>query len=196
MPGRPQDARKRTAMMEAALDLLRTKGYEALTLTDVAQHAGTTTPALYRRWTNKVELVAEALADLQPAPRVAPSGSVRADLHALADALTASDARTDAPLVLGLLAAIHREPPLRKAFDTHYLAPRIASIREVLTAAVDRGELPPGAGSDDIALLFSAVTLQDYLVLGHPPDRARGRQVMDDVVLPLARQATHGTEEP
>ncbi len=194
MSGRPQDARKRAAMLAATLDILRTKGYEALTLSDVARGAVTTTPALYRRWTSKVELVAEALGSLQPAPRVAPSGSVRADLHTLADALTASDARTDAPLVLGVLAAVHREPALRKAFDTHYLAPRIASIRAVLAAAVDRGELAPGAASDDIALLFSAITLQDYLVLGRPPDKARGRRVMDEVVLPLARQAKHVTE--
>lgn len=183
-------------MVDATLDLLRTKGYDALTLTDVAQRAGSTTPALYRRWGSKIELVAEALGKLPPAPEIAPSDNVRADLHALADALTAPSERTDAQLVSGVLAAVDREPALREAFDRHYLAPRIASVRTVLTAAVERGELPAGAAAEDIAMLFFAVTLQDHLVLGRPPDRARGRRVMDEIVLPLAHHSTHGKETP
>jgi AcrR family transcriptional regulator len=49
-PGRPRDPQIDAAILGAALDALDDVGYAGLTLEDVARRAGTTKPALYRRW--------------------------------------------------------------------------------------------------------------------------------------------------
>ena len=48
-------------MLEATLDVLDDTGYTHLTLEDVARRAGTSKPAIYRRWPDRRRLVLAAL---------------------------------------------------------------------------------------------------------------------------------------
>ena len=58
--GRPRDPRIDAAILRATVDLLVQIGYSNLTMAAVAERAGTTKTALYRRWSSKAELVHEA----------------------------------------------------------------------------------------------------------------------------------------
>ncbi len=58
--GRPRDPRIDAAILRATADLLVEIGYANLTMAAVAERAGTTKTALYRRWSSKAELVHEA----------------------------------------------------------------------------------------------------------------------------------------
>ncbi|MDF2582422.1 MAG: TetR family transcriptional regulator, partial [Mycobacterium sp.] len=58
--GRPRDPRIDAAILAATSDLLVQIGYSNLTMAAVAERAGTTKTALYRRWSSKAELVHEA----------------------------------------------------------------------------------------------------------------------------------------
>jgi len=82
--GRAQDTSRDDLIVNAALALLAEKGYHALTMTDVAARAGVSKATLYRRWTAKADLVADAVATLDPlnSPRY-PGTSLRDDLLAL-----------------------------------------------------------------------------------------------------------------
>ena len=68
-PGRPRDGRIDAAIINATRELILDTGYASLSLSAIAAHAGTTTAALYRRWSGKAELVHEAVlsADAIPA---------------------------------------------------------------------------------------------------------------------------------
>ena len=59
--GRPRDARIDAAALDAAAALLLEVGYADLTLAAVAARAGTSRPAVYRRWPTKAHLVHEAV---------------------------------------------------------------------------------------------------------------------------------------
>jgi AcrR family transcriptional regulator len=59
--GRPRDERLDGAILEATVRLLEQRGYQDLALTAVADAAGTTTAAIYRRWTSKSDLVMHAV---------------------------------------------------------------------------------------------------------------------------------------
>lgn len=59
--GRPRDARVDAAVLSATVEILGQVGYSALSLSAVAERAGTTTPAIYRRWPSKAVLVNEAV---------------------------------------------------------------------------------------------------------------------------------------
>src|SRR3954464_10362685 len=66
-------------ILEATLEVLADVGYDRLTMDAVAARAKASKATLYRRWTNKVSLVIEALHP--KAQYVAPdTGSLREDL--------------------------------------------------------------------------------------------------------------------
>jgi AcrR family transcriptional regulator len=113
--GRPRDQRIDEAVLSATRELLLESGYADLSLTAIAERAGTTRPALYRRWPSLAHLVHEAAfpADLtipRTEPRTAPdirslvAGSLAAFSHPVA--------RAAAP---GLVAAITADPSLHRA---------------------------------------------------------------------------------
>lgn len=82
--GRTQDTSRDDLIIGASLELLGERGYTALTMTDVAARAGVSKATLYRRWTAKADLIADAVATLNPlvSPRYLGQ-SVRDDLLTL-----------------------------------------------------------------------------------------------------------------
>ena len=65
--GRPRDPSIDVAVLAAARRHLATHGYDAMSIAAVAEEAGTTRQALYRRWTNKADLATSAIADMSTA---------------------------------------------------------------------------------------------------------------------------------
>jgi len=79
-PGRPRDAHLDAAIVHATVALLEERGYSDLSLAAVADRAGTTTAAIYRRWGSKSELVAGAVFRTDGDDVVADTGDLEADL--------------------------------------------------------------------------------------------------------------------
>jgi AcrR family transcriptional regulator len=68
-------------ILEAAIEQLATRGFEALSIPDVAKAAGVHKTTVYRRWPTKNELVRAALQRVMtPAAPPRPSGDPKADL--------------------------------------------------------------------------------------------------------------------
>src|SRR6202020_1073962 len=84
--GRPRDPRIDAAILTATADLLVQIGYSNLTLAAIAERAGTTKAALYRRWSSKAELVHEAAFPATPATLPRPTGTIAADVRAMLEA--------------------------------------------------------------------------------------------------------------
>ncbi|MDO8799697.1 TetR/AcrR family transcriptional regulator [Phenylobacterium sp.] len=85
-------ARTRAALMEAARQLAREKGFEATTLEDVARRAGMTSGAIYGNFRNRQDLfMAIAQTDWAPIkPVITPGSSLPQILHAFAKATLAA----------------------------------------------------------------------------------------------------------
>src|ERR1700728_4245809 len=81
--GRPRDPRIDAAILTATADLLVQIGYSNLTLAAVAERAGTTKTALYRRWSSKAELVHEAAFPVAPTALTTPEGDIGGDVAAM-----------------------------------------------------------------------------------------------------------------
>ena len=67
----------------ATADLLVEIGYANLTMAAVAERAGTTKTALYRRWSSKAELVHEAAFPTAPTALTKPEGDIAGDVRAM-----------------------------------------------------------------------------------------------------------------
>src|SRR5215510_11562184 len=108
--GKPKgDKRERTraALLAAARELVRERGYEHTTLEKVAQRAGMTTGAIYGNFRNRDELfIALGQTYWAPiAPKISPGATFAQALRALAKAtLAAVDER--APAAIGRLTGL------------------------------------------------------------------------------------------
>jgi AcrR family transcriptional regulator len=150
-PGRPRDARIDEAVLHATRELLLEGGYAGLSLTAIAGRAGTTRPALARRWPSLDHLVHEAAfpqaltvpraTDGRPSVRDLVAGS----LAAFSDPV----ARAAAP---GLVAAITADPTLHRLLLERFSA-ALGGIEQPLLDLV--------AGAAFFALLLHPDDLDD-----------------------------------
>ncbi|HEY2448195.1 MAG TPA: TetR/AcrR family transcriptional regulator [Mycobacterium sp.] len=162
--GRPRDPRIDAAILTATADLLVQIGYSNLTLAAVAERAGTTKTALYRRWSSKAELVHEAAFPVAPTALVGPGGDMAADLHAMIaaarDVFTTPVVRAALP---GLVADMSADPELNGRVMSRFEA-LFTAVRARLSEAVDRGEVHPDVNPDRLIELIGGATLMRLLL--------------------------------
>ena len=99
--------RTRAALLEAARELIREKGYERTTIDEVAKRAGMTTGAIYGNFKNRDELfIALGQTYWAPVrPKIKPGATFAEAMRALAKAtLAAVDERT--PVAVGRLTGL------------------------------------------------------------------------------------------
>jgi AcrR family transcriptional regulator len=112
-PGRPRDSRIDDAVLRATVELLEEIGYTRLTIPLVAARAGSTPPAVYRRFPTKIELVYEAVFPGLPSAEFLLAGDlesvVRALIRASIDLFSQPAVHT---AISGLMAEMPSEPGL------------------------------------------------------------------------------------
>jgi AcrR family transcriptional regulator len=163
--GRPRDPRLDAAIEAATIELLEERGYHGLTLAGVAERAGTTTPAIYRRYGSKSELVSRAVFRTDGDDVVADTGDLAADLATMIHwaveklcrpaalaamagilgetgterAARSADAAMASDLTAARLARARAEGELRADVDPHVLATLIAGpvLQMALTGSTD-----------------------------------------------------------
>jgi AcrR family transcriptional regulator len=114
-PGRPRDGRIDAAIVAATRELLLETGYPALSLAAIATRAGTTTAAIYRRWSGKAHLVHEAVLADAPIPGPTGSGDVRDEIRALVETMRGIFDRPEVRVALpGLIADTVADPGLHQ----------------------------------------------------------------------------------
>lgn len=162
-------------VLDATLTELGTKGYAGLSLAAVAQVAGTTRPAIYRRWPDKAALVVDAVAHLAEAEAPAVTGDPLTDLVAELENFQHCITEAGALPLAGLMLADDVEPAVREAYLERIVSPRRARLRGILTTAVDAGQLSADA---DLEIAGSFLTGSWYSVhiAGRPvPDNWASR---------------------
>lgn len=144
-PGRPRDPRLDSAILAAAARLLEERGYAGLSLESVAAQAGTTVPAVYRRYRDKDELVQAVIDALRFEPLPAAQPSARAEALALLQSFQRNLCRPRAMSTVGsLLAEEHRHPRMLERFRETLVAPRRRSLAAAFQRGLQTGELPAG----------------------------------------------------
>lgn len=168
MSGRPRDPDLESRLLAAAWGILVEESYAALTLAQVAVRAGAHRSDVYRRWPNKVRLVADALnAHLPPVSEV-DTGSLLSDLRVYVDDLARSWSAPWMDSVVGWLSDLADDAEAEAAFRAMGLR-RGNSLRSSLDRAVERGEIPPAPDGDLISALLEGPLMHTRMVRRHPP---------------------------
>ncbi|GAB2913075.1 TetR/AcrR family transcriptional regulator [Streptomyces mayteni] len=168
-PGRPRDERIDEAVPRAVLEILDESGYARLTMEAVASRAGTSKPALRRRWRSRQHLVVDALADVVGTEPTPDTGCTHCDLIAGISTLTRAFTSDLGRRVLpALVADLADDPDLEAAFLDRFFHPRRASTARALRRGIDRGDIRPDTDVDLLLDLLAATTYYRAL-FGHLP---------------------------
>ncbi len=184
--GRPRDASIDDAARQATRELLVEAGWEGTTLSAVADRAGVSRPALYRRWPTKTHLVFDTLFGW--AEEVIPKQVDQAPeawLHAAVDIgfeLFADPAvRTGTP---GLLAAIAGDEELRTALWQRSGQPAVGLVEGYLTHIADTDQRRAVAQAALAMLAGAPLFLQ---LFGGDTVDPRTREVLTSMLAALTR---------
>lgn len=153
--GRPRDASIDDAILDETARMVVENGYGATTIDAVARAAGTTRPAVYRRYASLAQIVSAAVSSrLVFAPAV-DSGDLPTDLRRIQEAQVAFF--TD-PLVVRALPGLIEESSRNEALCTRLLddvmAPRRAAVATAVDQAAARGEIEIGQNVEHVADLL------------------------------------------
>jgi AcrR family transcriptional regulator len=171
--GRPRDPRIVGAVLEATVEMLGETGYADLSVDAIAKRAGTSKPAIYRRWSSKAQLVHEAVFPLGEATELPDTGSLASDVRAMiqrsAAFLTTPAARAALP---GLVGEMSADATLHVALLERFSDILSKGLSERLDAAVQRGEARPDATATDLVEAVAGITFFALLTHGTALDDA------------------------
>ena len=143
--GRPRDPGIDERILEVARHHLATHGYASMSLVAIAEDAGTTRQALYRRWPSKADLATAAIAAMSRAAERPPTEDAYADLVAELDAFRRGISRPDGVSMVGTMLVDSTDPELVQLYRDRIVAPRRERLRAILERARDAGELDTDA---------------------------------------------------
>ena len=159
----------------------------------VAERAGTTKTALYRRWSSKAELVHEAAFPTAPTALTTPEGDIVGDVRgmiaAARDVFTSPVVRAALP---GLIADMAADADLNARVMSRFVG-LFDVVRDRLAHAVERGEVHADVDPERLIEIIGGATLLRLLlapgrrarrVLGRPDHRdRRSRRARGDPVI-------------
>jgi AcrR family transcriptional regulator len=161
--GRPRSSDADRAILAAAGDLLAARGFEAMSIEEVAARAGVGKATIYRRWPSKGLLA----------------------LDAFVVSFSAEQPVTTTPngrLLTSLIGVAQHDPELYAAWRDRVLEPLRARHRVMLERAVARGEIAPSVDFEVVLDLFFGAA-QHRLLLGHLPMTEHFIESVVDVLL-------------
>lgn len=159
-PGRPCSAASHQKMLQAALELLAEVGFEAMSIEAISARAKVGKTTIYRRYSSKEELVADAVESLREEVVIPDEGTLWADLDALIENVAQI---TLTPLGRQTVAMIISSAASNSGFTqiywNKYLRPRRAAFALVIKRAKARQELPANVDSDLVFDTMSGIML-------------------------------------
>jgi AcrR family transcriptional regulator len=171
--GRPRDPRIDDAVLRATVELLGTTGYAGLSVDAIARRAGTSKPAIYRRWPSKAHLVHEAVFPVGDTTALPGTGSLAGDvremLHRTVLVLTTPAARAALPGLVGEMAA---DLSLHAALLGRFGDVLSRGLTERLADLAARGEVRPEVTAADVAEALAGITFLALLTRGAALDDA------------------------
>ncbi|GAA4686097.1 TetR/AcrR family transcriptional regulator [Phytohabitans rumicis] len=187
-PGRPRSTRADEAIIEAVLDLLSTGStVESLSIEAIAAKAGVGKATIYRRWSGKGALLADALRTLKGQPPVPSGASVRDDLVLLVSGIGRNTDPRATKIMPCLIPEVHRSPQ-QYALYQELVQPRREIMREVLRRGVRTGELRDDIDIELTMALLTGPVLMQKLLKWHP-DLDEGKlpeRVVDAILAGIA----------
>ena len=158
--GRPRNRAIDEAVLRATVELIGESSYADLSLDAIAVRAGTSKPAIYRRWRGKAHLVHEAVFPIGATTQIPDTGSLEDDVREMIRRtlalLSAPAARAALPGLVGEMAS---DPTLHTALLERFGDILIQGLDDHLRSAAARGEVRDDVTGSELAEAIAGITL-------------------------------------
>lgn len=155
-PGRPRSAKSHQAMLQATLELLTEVGFEAMSIEAIAARARVGKTTIYRRYSSKAELVADAIESIREEVLIPDTGSLWGDMDALIQkAAQISLNPLGRQTVAMIISSASSNAEFAQIYWRKYLQPR----REAFAVVLERAKARQEVKSDlDPGLVFDTMS--------------------------------------
>lgn len=189
---------RESEILDAALGLLATSGYDRLTMDAVAAAAKASKATLYRRWDSKADLVIDALTRAKQAPNLDPvdTGTFRGDLIGMACCHGGLNDSRVLAVMASIITALHHDTEFADAFQERVVRVKVAQTREVYERAQRRGEIPADLDLEMLTPTLAAMILHRAFVLRLPVDDDVALRIIDEIVIPAATRGCGSSPNP
>ncbi|MDQ1051649.1 TetR/AcrR family transcriptional regulator [Streptomyces sp. V4I2] len=189
MTQRRRGAALEKALLDAAWEELVDNGYARFTMDAVGKRAGTSPPVLYRRWSDRDQLIRATIVHIlaKSRPAVPDKGSLREDVLTLMREIGTAHVQL-VTVMYAHLASYYRETGRSPSslFDP-VATGRKAALDTLFDRAVDRGEIKPELLTERIKTLPFVLLRHEILSTFAPvPDHVI-EEIVDTIFLPLVR---------
>ncbi|MBD1999049.1 TetR/AcrR family transcriptional regulator [Leptolyngbya sp. FACHB-541] len=166
-PGRPRSTVSHEAMLKAVLELLSEVGFEAMSIEAIATRAGVGKTTIYRRYSSKDELVADAIESIREEVLIPDTGNLWSDIDALIEnaaqiTLTSLGRQT----VAMIISSASSNSGFAQIYWEKYLQPRRQAFAMVIERAKARNEVSKDL---DAGLVFDVMSGIMLYALIFPP---------------------------
>lgn len=138
----PRVERTRNVVLDAAAALVGEVGFGRTTIEAIAERSGVARSTIYRHWSNRPDLLTDAI-DCKIAHIPTPSsGDLHHDLSTLLGELAERLGSPEmGPMMISLIAEARRDPQMAAVY-ARFTSARFGRIRSIVESAASRGDLP------------------------------------------------------
>ena len=186
-------SRRRGKALEAAIydavwEELAEHGFGGLTMEGVARRAGTSKPVLYRRWSNRLEMMAATAMHFLPTTETIPdAGSLRENTMAVLRVLRGRMHMIGREALLGILTEIAAEPNEHESlFNTLMGYMRKIMTDVSLDRAIANGEITEDQITPRLRTLPIDLARMEFIMTGELTEEAI-EEIVEEVFLPALR---------
>ncbi len=183
--------RARIAILTATAELIRTVGYDNMSIEAIAAAAGVGKQTIYRWWPSKAAVVLDTWApEVHPRIEFQDSGDLAADLKAQLKAVI--DLGSDpvfGRMFRALVADSQHDDRLAEQLLDRIFRPRIAACKDRLGAAQAAGQLRPDIDLDIAVNLFYGSFYHRYLLRVAPLTHEHADAIVDAALSGIGPQA-------
>lgn len=193
----------RRELLDAAIAVLRERGYEGTRVSEIAARAGVTSGALYNHFASKADLLEAAISE--HAPDLVTSALQGGEIGSVIDALRAAGTALPehsvamGPLLVELIATATRDDEIAKVVGRS-VTDRERLATDVVRLGQDGGEIDPAIDAEALSRFVTLVALGSLVAAAldlKPVDDDAWRSVIDRTLEaarpPVARRSTART---
>lgn len=185
----PRTVRVRQIILDAAVELLVNQGASEVTASRIARDTGVARTTVYRHWPDQSRLLLDTI-DCLVAPHFPTTitGDVEADLTTALSGLRSRMAKHPFREIFGALLGLASQDPTYIGAQQRFVNGVLQPIVDVLTAAIERGDVPPTVDITDACAGLAGPLFHQHVMLHD--QNIDDRLISDTVEHFLARKAT------
>ncbi|MDJ0572777.1 MAG: TetR/AcrR family transcriptional regulator [Pleurocapsa sp. MO_192.B19] len=166
-PGRPRSAKSHQAILRATLELLGEVGFDTMSIEAISARAGVGKTTIYRRYSSKEELVADAIESIRQDVVIPDTGNLWSDIDELIEnAAQISLSPLGRQTVAMIISSASSNSQFAQIYWTKYLQPR----REAFAVVIERAKMRNEMQTDlDSGLIFDSMSGIMLYALIFPP---------------------------